>query len=398
MEKTVSYKIPNTHCQIILEVCNLFDQEGLKVIHCLNTFDTDDEVMREFSVMGQFIKRCKDKGVDLDAQIDKWAEKNVRKSVAVDTLPCKKNIFDLGEVCPISTDSDTCLLAAFNDLRTFIDTGAMDLDSYLYFLDSLWVSLGRLSLDKTVVNIPAFGNKIVNVASNSFTIDQKIGLIVHSYFKAMGKHLLFKNLKICIHESDAENLDLGKWEAIFPYLYQYSKLPLGVKELNGKQKGLYAGINKTNHSYVLNCENHCNKDIKQVFISHSKEDWQEADIVYEYLESQGYKCWMDTHDITPGIPYAKEIMKGFNESSAIVVVISKNTMYSKGVINEIDNVYKQNKIIIPFRVDDTELSEELSFYLSATQWINAFPKFEEHLDDLGKALKQLLVHDNDIRH
>lgn len=73
-------------------------------------------------------------------------------------------------------------------------------------------------------------------------------------------------------------------------------------------------------------------------------------------------------------------------------------MYSKGVINEIDNVYKQNKIIIPFRVDDTELSEELSFYLSATQWINAFPKFEEHLDDLGKALKQLLEHDKDIRH
>ncbi len=398
MDKMITYNIPNTPCQIILEVCDLFEQEGLKVIHCHNTFDTDDEVMREFSVMGQFIKRCKDKGVDLDAQIDKWTEKNKKKSVAVDTLPCKKNIFNLGEVCPILTDSDIYLLAAFNDLRTFLDTGAMDLDSYLYFLDTFWGSLGRLSLDKSVVNIPAFGNKIVNVASDSFTIDQKIGLIVQSYFKAKGKHLLFKNLKICIHESDAENLDWGKWEAIFPYLYQYSKLPLGVKELNVNQKGLYAGINKTNYSYVSKCENLCRKDVKQIFISHSKDDCQEADIVYEYLESQGYKCWMDTHDITPGIPYAKEIMKGFNESCAIVVVISKNTMESKGVINEVDNVYKQNKIIIPFRVDDTPLSEAFNFYLSATQWINAFPKFEEHLDDLGKALKQLLDNEKDIRH
>ena len=99
---------------------------------------------------------------------------------------------------------------------------------------------------------------------------------------------------------------------------------------------------------------------------------------------------MDKHDITPGMPYAKEIMKGFNESSAVVVVISKNVMEAKGVINEIDNVYKQNKIIIPFRVDETPLSDDLSFYLSATQWINAFPNFEEHLDQLGKALEQLL--------
>ena len=395
MDKMITYNIPNTPCQIILEVCDLFKQEGIKVVHCHNTFDTDDEVMREFSVMGQFIKLCNDKGVDLDAQIDKWIEKNKRKSVVVETLPCKKNIFELGEVCPISTDSDTYLLTAFNDLRTFLDTGSMDLDSYLYFLDSLWVSLGRLSLEKTAVNIPAFGNKIVNVASDSFTVDQKIGLIVQSYFKAKGKHLLFESLKICIHESDAKNLDLSKWESIFPYLYQYSKLPLGIKELNVKQKGLYAGINKTNYSYVSKCENRCNKDIKQVFISHSKDDCHEADIVYEYLESQGYKCWMDAHDITPGIPYAKEIMKGFKASSAIVVVISKNTMESKGVINEVDNVYKRNKIIIPFRVDDTPLSEELSFYLSATQWINAFPKFEEHLDELGRAINQLLNQDKE---
>ena len=398
METTVSYRIPGTHCQIILEVCDLFEQKGLKVIHGLNTFDTEIKEMREDSVMGQFIKRCKDKKIDFKAQIDEWIEKNKQNSVAVDTLPYKKNIFNLGEVCQISKGKDKYLLTAFNDLQTFLDTGGMDLDSYLYFLDSLWVSLGKLGLKKEVLNIPAFGNKIVNVASDDFTIDQKIGLIVQSYLKTKGKRFLFENLKICIHKSDAKNLDLSKWESIFPYLYQYSKLPLGIKELNVKQKGLYAGINKTNYSYVSKCENRCNKDIKQVFISHSKDDCHEADIVYEYLESQGYKCWMDAHDITPGIPYAKEIMKGFKASSAIVVVISKNTMESKGVINEVDNVYKRNKIIIPFRVDDTPLSEELSFYLSATQWINAFPKFEEHLDDLGKALKQLLDHDKDIRH
>ena len=135
------------------------------------------------------------------------------------------------------------------------------------------------------------------------------------------------------------------------------------------------------------------KSVKQIFISHSNEDNQIADTVYEYLESRGYKCWMDAHNITPGMPYAKEIMRGFNDSSAVVVVISKNTMDANGVKNEIDNVYKRNKIIIPFRVDDTPLSEELNFYLSATQWINAFPDYENHFDELDRALKQLLGND-----
>ena len=387
----ISFKIPNTHSQLILEECNLFEQEGYKVIHCHNTFDTDDEVMREYSVMGQFIKRCTERGVDLPAEIDRWIEKNKHKSVAVDVLPCRKDIFNLGEICPIHIDGDVFLLSAFEDLRTFLDTGAMELDSYISFLDRLWVSLGKQGLAKSVVNIPAFGNKIVNVSTNGFTINQKIGLIVQSYFKALKHQRLFETLRICIHESDAKNINLQEWETVLlPYLYQYSQLPLGIKTLNSKQKGLYAGIEKTNYSYISKFEEASSSVSIQIFISHSKDDQEQSEIVYDYLVSQGYKCWMDTRDITPGILYSKEIMKGFNESSVVVVVISKNTMQSSGVLNEIDNVYKRNKTIIPFRIDDSPLSEELSFYLSSTQWINAFPNFEEHLNELGKALKHLL--------
>lgn len=297
----------------------------------------------------------------------------------------------MGDICPITIDGETFLLTAFDDLQLFLKTGAMDMDSYLYFLDQLWNSLRIISFDKSIVNIPAFGNKIVNVGTNDFTIDQKIGLILQSYFKAMKEERLFETLRICIHESDAKNLDLAKWESVLlPYLYQYCQLPLGLKTLNSKQKGIYAGIEKTNFSFINRYEKTSSENLKQIFISHSKDDCKEADIVYDYLVSQGYKCWMDAHDITPGLPYAKEIMKGFNESSAVVVLVSKNTMKSIGLKNEIDNVYKRNKIIIPFRIDDTQLCDELSFYLSSTQWINAFPNFEEHLEEIGKALKQLL--------
>lgn len=311
--------------------------------------------------------------------------------MVVESLPCRKNIFNIGTICPVRVGEDKYFLTAFEDLKLFLETGAMELDAYINFLDNLWVSLCKQGIDKSIVNIPAFGNRIVNIATNSFTIDQKIGLIVQSYFKALRRTRLFETLKICIHESDAKNLDLEKWQTtLLPYLHQFSQLPLGVKALNSKQKGLYAGIQKTIVSYGVQAEEQSSNETKQIFISHSMNDVAEADIVYEYLESQGYKCWMDTHDITPGIPYAKEIMKGFNNSHAVVVVVSKNAMHSVGVKNEIDNVYKKNKIIIPFRIDDTELSDELSFYLSSTQWINAFPSFEDHLDELEKALSQLI--------
>lgn len=390
-DSKIEYNIPNTHSKVVLEVCNLFEQDGPKVVHCHHTFDTDPEVLRESSVMGQFIKLCHDNQVDLDDTISKWVEKNTRNSVVVESLPCRKNIFNIGAICPVDVNGDKYFLTAFEDLKLFLETGAMKLDAYINFLDNLWLSLCKQGMDKSVVNIPAFGNKIVNIATNAFTIDQKIGLIIQSYFKGLKRTRLFETLRICIHESDAKHLDLEKWQTtLLPHLYQLSQLPLGLKTLNSKQKGLYAGIPKTINSYGRQVENKSVGVTKQIFISHSMNDVAEADIVYEFLESQGYKCWMDTHDITPGIPYAKEIMKGFNNSDAVVVVVSKYTMHSVGVHNEIDNVYKRNKTIIPFRIDDTELSDELSFYLSSTQWINAFPKFEEHLDELGKALNQLL--------
>lgn len=387
----IEYNIPSTHSKVILEVCNLFEQKGPKVVHCHHTFDTDPEVLRDTSVMGQFVKFCQDKQVDLENIISEWVEKHIHNSVVVDSLPCRKHIFDIGTICPVDVDGEKYFLTAFEDLKLFLATGAMELDAYINFLDNLWQSLCRQGIDKSIVNIPAFGNKIVNIATNGFTIDQKIGLIVQSYFKGLKQNRLFETLRICIHESDAKNIDLEKWQTtLLPYLYQLSQMPLGLKTLNTKQKGLYAGIQKTIISYGNQVEDDAKEGPKLIFISHSKDDEEEADIVYDYLESQGYKCWMDTHDITPGIPYAKEIMKGFNNSDAVVVIVSKNTMNSVGVINEIDNVYKRNKIIIPYRIDDSELSDELSFYLSSTQWINAFPNFEEHFEELVKALKQLL--------
>ena len=385
--RAITFNIPGTHSQIVLEVCNLFEQEGAKVVHCHHTFDTDAEVMLETSVMGQFITLCKEKGFDLDAEIDRWIERHKENGLVIDSLPCRKRIFNLGSTCQLKVDGELYMLSAFEDLSVFLETGAMEMNAYLNFLDNLWDSLVKSGIEKTTLNIPAFGNKIVNISNNGFTIDQKIGLIVQSYFKALKSHRLFETLRICIHESDAKKMDLDKWEKVLcPYLYQFCQLPLGVQTLYPKQKGLFSGIKKTVRSYP-GCMNAEGAEMpKQIFISHSTKDDDAADQVCEHLESVGYKCWIDHRDLTPGIPYAQEIMKGFNESSVVVAVISKNSMNSVGLKNEIDHVYKKNKIIIPFIIDESEMSDDLSFYLSSTQWIMAGSSFTNHYDQLEKAL------------
>lgn len=389
---SATFDIPGTHSKVKLEVCDIFEKTGPKVIHCHHTFDTDPLVMKEYSVMGQFVQLCEENEVGIDEYIEEWVNKNESKSAYMESLPCRKHIFELGEIIHIDVAGETYLLTAFEDLVQIQETGAMEIDSYISFLDNFWASCGKARIDRTTLNITTFGNKIVNISNNGFTIDQKLGLILQSYFKATKEYRLFDTLRICIHETDAPKLDLSAWEtAVIPHLYLFSQLPIGIRSSSNKQKGLFAGIRKGLDYYRVCSTSENAIERKKVFISHSKNDCDQAELVYDYLESQGLECWIDVRDITPGIPYAKEIMNGFNSSDAVVVILSKNAMYSVGVLNEIDNVYKKNKIIIPFRIDESELSDEMSFYLSSTQWINAYPKFEDHFEELKLALDQLLT-------
>lgn len=60
-----------------------------------------------------------------------------------------------------------------------------------------------------------------------------------------------------------------------------------------------------------------------VFISHSHEDSEIAEKLYSFLVENGYRPWLDKHDIKPGIPYAKAIMDGIDNSKTMVVLCSK---------------------------------------------------------------------------
>lgn len=119
-----------------------------------------------------------------------------------------------------------------------------------------------------------------------------------------------------------------------------------------------------------------------VFISHSSKDSQYVEKLYSYLMRNGVRPWLDTHDIQPGLPYARAIIQGLSNSSIVIVVISAASNVSEDVVNEIDNAHREKKIVIPVFIEDVVLSEELSYYLARKQWVIAYPIPEKQFETI----------------
>lgn len=96
-----------------------------------------------------------------------------------------------------------------------------------------------------------------------------------------------------------------------------------------------------------------------VFISHSSIDKEVADKVCATLEAKGLTCWIAPRDIVPGSEWAVAISNAIAEIKAMVVIYSKNAEQSTQVPKEIALAEKRGKCILPYKIDDTELTGAL---------------------------------------
>ena len=107
-----------------------------------------------------------------------------------------------------------------------------------------------------------------------------------------------------------------------------------------------------------------------VFISHSSADLAISEKLYKYLEANGIKCWIDTKNVT-GL-YARSIIEGIKQSQIMVVVFSRHSNVSPHVENEVDNAFNERKVIIPFRIEDIEMSDVLLYYLRKSHYVDGY--------------------------
>lgn len=81
-------------------------------------------------------------------------------------------------------------------------------------------------------------------------------------------------------------------------------------------------------------------------------------------------------------------MQAIKDCSVVVLVFSSHSNSSTAVLREIRNAMSRNKVVVPFRIEEVEYGETLSWYISTTHWLDALtPPIEKHLNTLAQQVK-----------
>ncbi len=152
---------------------------------------------------------------------------------------------------------------------------------------------------------------------------------------------------------------------------------------------------KCEHPLVVEGEQVSDYD---VFISHSQKDKAVADAVCAALEQSRVRCWMAPRDIPAGKTWASAIIAGIEESQVMVLVFSADSNNSEQVLREVERAVAKSVVILPFRIDDTAMSKDMEYFLSARHWLDALAQpLEAHLEHLVKRVRGLLEEQRDIK-
>ena len=119
-----------------------------------------------------------------------------------------------------------------------------------------------------------------------------------------------------------------------------------------------------------------------VFISYSSKDKDVAFYLCDKIEEQDIKCWIAPRNEIAGMTYARQILQAIENSSVVLVCFSTNANTSEHVESEVDIAYCAGKVIIPFRIDECEMSAGLRYYLNKKHWLNGIPVNEQAVEKL----------------
>ena len=135
-----------------------------------------------------------------------------------------------------------------------------------------------------------------------------------------------------------------------------------------------------------------------VFISFSFNDQEKAEYIVNKLSSvYGIKSWICTRDIDGGRRYKRLIPQAIRVADVVVFLQSQSALSSKEIPKEIGIAFDNNKVIIPFKLDDSQPSGELEYdlYISEdSQYLQLLNEFNKHNDDLVKLNVQLSQSEN----
>lgn len=134
-----------------------------------------------------------------------------------------------------------------------------------------------------------------------------------------------------------------------------------------------------------------------IFVSYNKEDVEHAMSLVHFLEERKLNCWIAPRNVA--LSYASDIVDAISKCKIFLLIISKHTLGSVHVLNEIEQAYKYytkgQLAIIPFFIESVTLNPAMDYYLARIQHIYATGNQEaatnQLLEKIEQAYKQLGV-------
>lgn len=205
-KSSFSWKINGTNLIVEIALCDFFKQDGLKVIHVTDTFDTDctvSNLINPKTLHGQFLNMFYNKREEIDRQIIgelKNCEKNKNNN-----LPAKKYTYPIGTVAMIDMADNHYALTVYSRMKP--DKRAImpqNKEEYNDFLVNMWVNLAKKATTDETVNVVVFGEGL-NRMPASFTKQKKISEIIRSFIACSLEGVSYKKLRICLKYNKREN-------------------------------------------------------------------------------------------------------------------------------------------------------------------------------------------------
>lgn len=88
-----------------------------------------------------------------------------------------------------------------------------------------------------------------------------------------------------------------------------------------------------------------------IFISHVHEDSAIAVAIASGIEAAGYAAWYYERDTDAGLTYLDQILDAIGDSTAVIVLISRDALGSQQVDREIVQAYESGKPLLPLLLD-----------------------------------------------
>lgn len=132
-----------------------------------------------------------------------------------------------------------------------------------------------------------------------------------------------------------------------------------------------------------------------VFVSYSSKDKLVADAMVHVLEEMRVRCWIAPRNILAGTDYADAIDGAIKKAKVVVFVCSQSSLESIWCKSEINLAVSNEKIIVPFKIDEASTVGGWNLYLAKAHWIDAVPDPKEKFGEIVRSVTSLLGRDED---